>query len=71
MELEYIKPVEVDGGIMYRKLVDLDGFLEWYNDVKKRERGLTRREWYIAIVSSLISATIGALLGLIAFFCSL
>jgi hypothetical protein len=61
---ECIHDVQADGGHIFIQTCDFNHFDEWLKDRALEERKLSQREWRIAIVS----AVIGAAVGLVPFF---
>lgn len=53
--------IKADGAYLYQCQNSFDDFEEWLKDQNRKAKKLSRREWTIAIVS----AVIGALIGLI------
>lgn len=62
----YIRSFEIDGIKAYRRMSDFKSFDDWHKDQEREERKMSAREWKIAIVS----AVVGAAVGLIPFFAS-
>ena len=58
-ELEYIRPIEIDGAHMFVKLGDFKDFERWHADRVREEKKLSRREWRIAIISALVGGFVG------------
>lgn len=57
--LGYISRMEINGGNAFVKIGRFEDFDEWHKDKEREERQLSRREWRIAIVSAVIGAAIG------------
>lgn len=55
----YIHDFNVDGLNWYRVMADLNGFEDWLNEEIKDDKRITRREWIVGIVSAIIGAAIG------------
>lgn len=55
----YIHDFNVDGLNWYRVMADLNGFEDWLNEEIKDAKRITRREWIVGIVSAIIGAAIG------------
>ena len=58
-ERGYIHDFKVDGINLYRKLESFDGFEDWLNGEIKDAKRISRREWCIGIVCTVIGAAIG------------
>lgn len=58
-ERGYLHDFQVDGANLYRKLEEFDGFEDWLNEEIKDAKRVTRREWAIGIVCTIIGAVIG------------
>lgn len=52
--LEYIQPIEHDGGYTFFKRGNFKDFDAWHKDRVREERKLSRREWKIGICGGLI-----------------
>lgn len=59
--------IKVDGAYLYSVEGSFDDFEQWIKDLDKKERKMNNREWKIAIVSAIM----GAIIGLIPTFVSL
>lgn len=57
----YIWDTRADGAYLCGKNADFNDFNKWLNNEDAKAKKLKRREWYIAIVSAIIGATISAL----------
>ena len=57
--LGYVRRIEASGGVIVAKLGDFSDFDAWHKDKVREERQLSRREWRIAIISAVIGAVIG------------
>ena len=64
--LGYLRHIEINGGNAFVRIGRFEDFDEWHKDKEEEERQLSCREWRIAIVS----AVIGAVIGLIPFISS-
>lgn len=56
--------IRADGAFLYGQVTEFNDFEKWIMDLDRKAKRLSRREWIIAIVS----ATIGAIIGLIPYF---
>ena len=59
--------IRADGAVLCGLDESFDDFEEWIHDIDKKSKRMNRREWIIAI----ISATIGAVIGLIPYIVKL
>lgn len=53
-ERGYLHDFQMDGAKLYRKLEDFGGFEDWLNEEIKEAKRITRREWIIGIVCTVI-----------------
>ena len=62
-ERGYLGRAELEHITVYKTLGSLDDFGKWLNNQVKEEKRLSRREWKIAVIGTLIGALIGGILG--------
>lgn len=60
-EREVLHAVNADNENWYIVRGDFDLFEKWVADQERKAKKLTRREWWIAIISAIIGALIGLL----------
>ena len=58
-ERGYLVNIESDNEIVYYKEGNFSDFDRWQKDIAREKRRLSRREWYIAVISAIIGALIG------------
>lgn len=63
----YVRDMQIDNCNFYCKMAEWDGFEDWLKEEIKESKRMSRREWRIAVVS----AAIGAAIGLIPYVVSL
>jgi len=66
----YILDLEVDNVNWYRQMADWDGFEDWLKDEIKESKQMGRREWRIAIISAVIGAAVGLIPYIVSLFTS-
>ena len=66
----YILDLEVDNVNWYRQMADWDGFEDWLKDEIKESKRMGRREWRIAIISAVIGAAVGLIPYIVSLFTS-
>ena len=64
----YIIEIKGDNARFYQQVGNFADFEAWHKDQVREERKLSRREWYIAIISAAIGAFIGLLPTIISLF---
>lgn len=55
----YIRKLDVNNTNAYERIGNFKDFEAWHKDMKREERRLSRREWKIAMISTIIGAVIG------------
>ena len=53
-ERGYLLDLQVNGANLYHKQEEFDGFEDWLNEEIKEAKRITRREWIIGIVCTVI-----------------
>lgn len=66
----YILDLEVNGANLYRQMADWDGFEDWLKGEIKESKRMGRREWRIAIISAVIGAAVGLIPYIVSLFAS-
>lgn len=55
----YIRKLDMNNTNAYERVGNFKNFEAWHKDMKREERKLSRREWKIAMISTIIGAVIG------------
>ena len=61
----YIVSINADNLFIFYKNANFDDFEEWLKEQIKDSKKMKRRDWTIAIISGIIGAAVGAVIGLI------
>ena len=67
-ERGYVRNINADDEFLYFKTAKWDGFEDWLKAEIKASKRMSRREWRIAIVSAVIGAAIGLIPYIVSLF---